>query len=79
EGRAPVVFRASDGRRVNNIDVSIALRHLPLAQFTLHQAADGLLIFRARGTAVSESELRPILLGVFGADARLAFAPWVAD
>jgi phenylacetate-CoA ligase len=79
EGRAPVVFRASDGRRVNNIDVSIALRHLPLAQFTLHQAADGLLIFRARGTAVSENELRPILLGVFGAEARLVFAPWVAE
>lgn len=79
EGRAPVVFRANDGRRVNNIDVSIALRHLPLAQFTLHQAADGLLTFRARGTAVAETELRQILLGVFGAEARLVFAPLVAE
>lgn len=75
EGRAPVVFRASDGRRVNNIDVSLALRHLPLAQFTLHQARDGLLTFRARGTAVAETELRQILHGVFGAEARLVFAP----
>ncbi|MBL8046683.1 MAG: AMP-binding protein [Anaerolineales bacterium] len=79
EGRAPVVFRASDGRHVNNIDVSIALRHLPLAQFTLHQAADGLLTFRVRGTAVSETELRQLLHGVFGADAHLVFAPWVAE
>ncbi len=37
-GRSPVRFRAAYGRWHNNIDVSHALRHLPVAQFGLHQA-----------------------------------------
>lgn len=66
DGRAPVVFRAADGRPVNNIDVSLALRDLPLPQYQLHQAADGALRLRLTPSPVAEAVLRDRLLGVFG-------------
>ena len=40
EGRAPVPLRSVDGRAVNTIDVTVALRRLPLARFAVHQRAD---------------------------------------
>ena len=40
EGRAPVPLQTADGRAVNTIDVTVALRRLPLARFTVHQRAD---------------------------------------
>lgn len=40
EGRSPVVFQDSEGGLINNIDVTRALRDLPLAQFSLHQNQD---------------------------------------
>lgn len=42
-GRTPVRFRTQTGEWINNIDITHALRLLPLAQFGLHQAADGTL------------------------------------
>jgi phenylacetate-CoA ligase len=79
EGRTPVIFRAADGRVVNNIDVSLALRHLPLSQFALHQAANDALTLRVRDTTVSERELREVLLGLFGTGARLTIAPLTVE
>jgi len=67
EGRAPVVFRAADGRPLNNIDISIALRPLAIAQFNLHQFADGSLRLRWRSAGAEESEVREALLAHFGA------------
>ena len=78
EGRSPVVFRATDGRRVNNIDVTAALKPLALPQFALHQAADGALRLRVRGPA-DEAALRAALAGVFGAEAALTIEPLAAD
>jgi phenylacetate-CoA ligase len=40
EGRAPVPLQSADGRAVNTIDVTVALRRLPLARFTVHQRLD---------------------------------------
>jgi phenylacetate-CoA ligase len=48
ELRHPVLFRDATGRDFNNIDVTFALRNLPLPFFALHQAADGSLRFRTR-------------------------------
>lgn len=45
-GRAPVRFRTQQGEWINNIDITHALRPLPLAQFALHQSADGALCLR---------------------------------
>lgn len=66
EGRPPIVFRAVDGRPVNNVDVSNALRHYPIAQFTLHQFADGALTFRMRASGAGEAQIRAALLALFG-------------
>lgn len=46
QGRAPVRFRNAAGGWVNNIEISQALRVLPLTRFALHQAADGSLTLR---------------------------------
>jgi phenylacetate-CoA ligase len=71
QGRAPVTFWADSGRAVNNADVSSALRRLPLAQFALHQAADGALTLRVQGSWVGEDDLRAALRAVFGRDQRV--------
>jgi phenylacetate-CoA ligase len=44
-GRRPVRFLAQ-GSWINNIDITHALRPLPLSHFTFHQAADGAVILR---------------------------------
>jgi phenylacetate-coenzyme A ligase PaaK-like adenylate-forming protein len=67
-GRPPVVFIAADGRRVNNVDVSNALRPFPISWHALYQAADGCLTLRVAASAVGESALRAALAGLFGAD-----------
>lgn len=72
EGRPPVVFRARDGRPINNIDVSLALRHLPIAQFALHQSADGALRMKVHNAGAALAELRFALLALFGRDQTLA-------
>ncbi len=66
EGRPPVVFRALDGRPINNIDVSIALRPYTIAQYHLHQFSNCDLRLRVRDAAVDEEMLREALLNVFG-------------
>jgi hypothetical protein len=73
EGRAPVVFRAVDGRAINNIDVSTVLKPLALAQYTLHQSADGTLQLRLRGASadIDQAAIRAVLLGLFGASQAL--------
>ncbi|MFA6959075.1 MAG: AMP-binding protein [Thermoanaerobaculia bacterium] len=74
EGRAPVRFRTTDGRWINNIDVATALRPLPLVQFSLLQKIDGSLLLRIRGDA-GESPLRGALESLFGAGQPLAIEP----
>jgi phenylacetate-CoA ligase len=66
-GRRPVRFRARDGRWLNNIDVSHALRHLPLSQFGLHQSADGSLTLRLPAHALHHGvEAEAALRSFFG-------------
>lgn len=77
EGRSPVIFRAADGRRINNIDVTAALKPLALPQFALHQAATGALHLRVAGAA-DEAALRAALSGVFGPELPLTIAPLAA-
>lgn len=67
EGRAPVRFRTAAGMWINNIDVTQALRDLPLAQYTLHQRADSGVLFRMQGMGVSERDVVDALQTVLGA------------
>jgi phenylacetate-CoA ligase len=61
-----------DGRPVNNVDVSNALRQFPIAQFALHQAADGALRFKVREPGVADEQIRAALLALFGEGQRLS-------
>ncbi|HLF03199.1 MAG TPA: AMP-binding protein, partial [Anaerolineales bacterium] len=79
EGRPPVVFRAVDGRPINNVDVSNALRPFAIAQFNLHQFADGSLRLRLRGAAVEEDTIRDAVLSLFGKSQALTIEPMVTE
>jgi phenylacetate-CoA ligase len=66
EGREPVVFRTSDGREVNNIDVSHALAPFALPQFHLHQPAAGPLRLEICGEGHPLREIDSALRNLFG-------------
>jgi phenylacetate-CoA ligase len=70
-GRLPTVFRTSTGRVFNNVDVSTVLRDLPIPVFSLHQAADGSLLFRCVAEERTRAAAEQALRGLFGADIRL--------
>ncbi|RYY83382.1 MAG: capsule biosynthesis protein CapK, partial [Comamonadaceae bacterium] len=66
QGRQPVQFRCADGRWINNIDVTHAFARLPLAQYGLHQDANGALVLRLPVSASAHAaQARDILAGVF--------------
>ena len=63
DGRAPVPLQTADGRAVNTIDVTVALRRLPLARFTVHQRADRSLdVALDMGSSSSAVPLDPSLV-----------------
>jgi phenylacetate-CoA ligase len=68
-GRAPVRFRAADGAWLNNIEVTHALGRFALAQWTLHQHADGRLDLRTGGG--DAATLRAALADLFGTGAAI--------
>ena len=70
-GRAPVRFRAADGAWVNNVEITHALRPLPLQQFSLHQGADGRLRFEYAAVGDCDQAIERLLRGVLGASAAL--------
>ena len=63
----PVRFRVMAGGWINNVDVTHALDRFPLAQYGLHQGADGALTLRVHGPLADEGDLRAALGGLFGA------------
>ena len=67
EGRPPVRFRTLLGEWLNNIEVTHALNRFALTQFTLHQAANGSLVFRHAGARGDQDGIRGALLSLFGA------------
>lgn len=71
EGRSPVLFLTGGGEVVNSIDVTRALEHLPLSQFTLRQETDGSLVFRFRGAEGEEETLRRVLERLFGPEMKI--------
>jgi phenylacetate-CoA ligase len=66
EGRAPVVFRGNDGRLINNIDVTSALKPLALPEYSLHQFADGGFRLRVPNALPEAGTARDVLLALFG-------------
>lgn len=79
QGRRPVRFRAADGRWFNNVDVTHALAEWPLAQFGLHQQADGAMTLRLPAGAMSiAAPVCAALTRLFGAT-RIAVEAIVAE
>lgn len=66
-GRKPVRFRTANGEWLNNIDVTHALRALPLAQFALHQHSDSTLSLQLAAASISHADAaRAALQALFG-------------
>jgi len=68
-GRPPIRFRTAGGEWLNNIDVTHALGRFALAQWTLHQHADGRLELRTSGGHAGA--LGRALIDLFGAGAAI--------
>lgn len=66
EGRPPVTFRTMNGERINNIEVTHALKNFALSQFSLHQDGQGRLRLRFAGPAQPLEPIRQALLSLFG-------------
>ena len=77
EGREPVLFRATDGARVNPVDLSRVLRRFPLVQHEFTQRADGAceVVLRPLGSAraVNQKLLRDALRELLGSRAKITF------
>lgn len=78
EGRPVARFRRPDGAWINNIDVTHALRPLPLARFALHQNPDGAFQFLVEGPPTACREARAALIRLLGPDARIEALPSAA-
>lgn len=66
-GRAPVRFRDARGMWHNNIDVTHVLKHLPIAQYALHQRQDGsLTLSLSAGSRHYADSARAALVALFG-------------
>lgn len=66
QGRPPVRFRAPDGRWLNNLEITHALKHCALAQYALHQDRQGDLTLRLYGSPLGLSSARAAILSLFG-------------
>lgn len=79
QGRAPVRFQTAAGHWLNNIDVTHALEHWPLTQYSLHQRADASLHLRlARHAMPHAAAVRGALRALLG-DLPLEVDPLLAD
>jgi phenylacetate-CoA ligase len=66
-GRTPVRYQLDNGEWINNIDITHALKSLPLAHFGFHQAADGALTLRLTPNALHLGDpARVLLASLFG-------------
>lgn len=76
EGRAFVRFRRPDGAWLNNIDVTHALRPLPLARFSLHQRADSVFEFSVEAPAYIRQDALDALMQLLGPQAEIETVPF---
>ncbi|MQA39426.1 AMP-binding protein [Rugamonas sp. FT29W] len=78
-GRSPVRYLAS-GNWINNIDVTHALKHLPIPHFSVHQRADGVVVLRlAQAHTALGADARAALEALFGAGGVLLDVPATDD
>ncbi len=76
EGRRPVRFHTQTGAWINNIDISHALKAIPLAQYSVHQRAGGEVVCRILPSDVPfTSDIRNALAPLFNDIEFEALAP----
>ena len=68
EGRPPVRYRTAAGEWLNNLEATHALQSLALAQYTLHQCADGALRLTYCAPSDDSRSVRDALRRLFGAE-----------
>ncbi len=82
DGRPPVRFLSQDGRWINNVELTQALRRFDLQRYALHQHADARLHLRVASTALDQAalyaQLRASIAGLLG-PLPLSIAPLQAD
>lgn len=71
QGRPPVRFKTRQGRWINNLEVTHALKDCALVQYALHQGAAGNLTLHVYGPCTSPHAARDALLNLFGLDQAL--------
>jgi len=69
EARKPAPMYNTKKEFVNNINISRAMMHLPLAGFEMHQSEDYALSFEAWSNEAIENDILKILKSIFGQDA----------
>ncbi len=75
EGRPPVRFRTHSGEWINNLEATHALGRFALAQWTLHQSADGSLRLQICGPQRDSSEITEALRALFGQSQTITIEP----
>ena len=78
-GRTPVRYQLAGGAWINNIDITHALKSLPLAHFGFHQAADGALTLRLTSNALHLADHARVLLAPLFGSQPVAVALLTAD
>ncbi|WP_132034288.1 AMP-binding protein [Flavobacterium circumlabens] len=68
EARNPVVFFTKSEVKINNIDISNGLSHLPLAGFKMHQRKDKLIQFTGYSNKVTPKKIVDLLQLIFKND-----------
>ena len=68
EARNPVIFFTKSDLKINNIDISNRLSHLPLAGFKMHQRKDKVIEFIGYSNDISPKEIIQLLNVVFKND-----------
>lgn len=76
EGRSVIRFRRADGTWINNIDVTHALRPLPLTRFSLHQRKDGAFEFFGEGPPHALTDANAALIRLLGAASTVLASPF---
>lgn len=66
QGRPPVRFLTQDGRWLNNVEVTQALKGLPLVRWALHQRGDAGLLLRIEAERPPTEALHAALQALFG-------------
>jgi phenylacetate-CoA ligase len=66
QGRPPILYCTARGEVINNLDVTAVLKPFTLPQYTLHQNADGSLVFKFLRASTDLPSLRAALRNLFG-------------